>query len=141
MAVEYSGGVVPYVSAGAPVAGGSGLVYVLTEGLAGNGLATKGGTSVAGSVADILKPNGQFIGTVNKGATPEIRTVSPSEFNILKDDLLNGATASGKYAKGEGTWYDLPGGGRVGVRMSDNTGITLDIDIPGYPKGFKVHQQ
>jgi hypothetical protein len=41
MAVEYSGGVVPYVSAGAPVAGGSGLVYVLTE-----GLATKGGTGV-----------------------------------------------------------------------------------------------
>jgi filamentous hemagglutinin len=87
-----------------------------------------------------LKPNGQFIGAVNKGATPNIRTVSSSKFDALKNNLLDGATASGSYAGGKGTWYDLPNGGRVGVRTSDNSGLTLDIDIPGYPQGFKVHQ-
>jgi hypothetical protein len=101
--------------------------------------ATKGIT--VNSVDSILKPNGQFAGTVNKGATPNIRTVSPNEFNTLKNNLLNGATASGTYDSGKGTWYDLPSGGRVGVRTSDNSGMTLDIDILGYPKGFKVHQQ
>ncbi len=45
------------------------------------------------------------------------------------------------YAGGKGVWYDLPSGGRVGIRTSNNSGVTLDIDIPGYPKGFKVHQQ
>lgn len=93
------------------------------------------------SVDDILKPNGGFVGTVTRGATPNIRTVSSGEFNTLKNDLLDGATASSTYAGGKGTWYDLPGGGRVGVRTSINSGVTLDIDIPGYPKGFKVHQQ
>jgi filamentous hemagglutinin len=93
------------------------------------------------NVDDILKPGGQFVGTVHKGATPDIRTVSSSDFDALRIDLLDGATVSGTYAGGKGTWYDLPGGGRVGLRMSDNSGATLDIDIPGYPKGFKVHQQ
>jgi filamentous hemagglutinin len=36
---------------------------------------------------------------------------------------------------------ELPNGGKVGVRVSDKSGVTLDIDIPGYPKGFKVHQE
>lgn len=74
-----------------------------------------GGVAVPKSVDDILKPNGDFIGAVNKGATPNIRTASSSEFNTLKDDLLDGATASGTYAGGKGTRYDLPNGGRVGV--------------------------
>jgi hypothetical protein len=58
MAVEYSGGVVPYVSAGAPVAGGSGLVYVLTEGLAGNGLAAKGGMGAGTEATGYLGRSG-----------------------------------------------------------------------------------
>lgn len=90
---------------------------------------------------DVLKPNGQFVGSVNKGATPNVRTVSKDEFEALMADLLAGASPAGSYAGGKGAWYDLPGGGRVGVRVSDNSGTTLDIDISGYPKGFKVHQQ
>lgn len=97
--------------------------------------------NVPNRVDNILKPNGDFVGTVNKGATPNIRSVSAKDFITLKNNLLNGATASGTYAGGKGTWYDLPSGGRVRVRASDNSGTTLDIDIPGYPKGFKVHQQ
>ncbi|SIT29110.1 hemagglutinin repeat-containing protein [Achromobacter sp. MFA1 R4] len=92
-------------------------------------------------VDDILKPNGEYIGIVDKGATPNIRTVSSHDFEAMKVDLLDGASIAGTYAGGKGTWYDLPTGGRVGVRMSDISGETLDIDIPGYPKGFKVHHQ
>jgi len=105
------------------------------------GSGDQGQTTGQNDVSNILMPDGQFVGTVNQGATPNIRTVPSSEFDTLKDSLLNGATESGTYAGGKGTWYDLPSGGRVGVRTSDNAGPTLDIDIPGYPKGFKVHQQ
>jgi len=33
-----------------------------------------------------------------KGATPNIRTVSATEFDVLKNELLDGATVSGNYA-------------------------------------------
>jgi len=46
-----------------------------------------------------------------------------------------------EYANGKGTWYKLKSGGRVGVRNSQNNGTTLDFDVPGLPKGFKVHQK
>ncbi len=93
------------------------------------------------ATSKLLKPGSEFIGNVEKGATPNIRTISAKEFTTLKDQLLKGATKIGKYASGKGTWYKLKSGGRVGVRSSKNNGTTLDIDIPGLPKGFKVHQQ
>ncbi|WVT77634.1 hypothetical protein QM996_24715 (plasmid) [Sinorhizobium chiapasense] len=100
-----------------------------------------GESAVAKSVGELLSPNGNFVGTVARGATPNIRTVSASEFAELQKGLLNGAKPSGTYAGGRGTWYELPDGGRVGVRVSDKSGVTLDIDVSGFPKGFKVHQQ
>ena len=102
---------------------------------------TWGGTKIVKSVDEILKPGGDFLGTVQKGATPNIRTVSSRDFVTLQGQILNGAKQAGTYSGGKGTWYELPGGGRVGVRTSDKSGTTLDIDIPGYPKDFKVHQQ
>ena len=93
------------------------------------------------SVEDLLRPNGQYVGTVNPGATPNIRTVTSQEFSQLQADLLNGAKPSVQYAGGKGTWYELPGGGRVGVRQSDGSGLTLDINIPGFPRDLKVHQK
>ncbi|MDR3672193.1 MAG: hypothetical protein P4L36_15195 [Holophaga sp.] len=92
-------------------------------------------------VQELLKPGGELIGTIQKGATAEVRTVSSSEFTTLQQELLVGAKPSGTYAGGKGTWYNLPNGGRVGVRSSKESGLTLDIDIPGLPKGLKVHQQ
>ena len=94
-----------------------------------------------GAINDLLKPNGNFIGVVSRGATPEVRTVPSLEFSNLQKQLLNDAKEAGQYAGGKGTWYALQGGGRVGVRISEKSGVTLDIDIPGYPKGFKVHQE
>jgi len=73
--------------------------------------------------------------------TPNIRTISAEEFSELQGQLLAQAKPTGSYAGGNGTWYELQSGGRVGVRTSSNSGVTLDIDIPGLPKGLKVHQQ
>lgn len=93
------------------------------------------------NVDELLMPGNKPIGTVSGGATENIRTVSPQQFSQLQKELLNGAKQSGTYSGGKGTWFELPSGGRVGVRTSSRSGATLDIDIPGYPKGFKVHQQ
>jgi hypothetical protein len=100
-----------------------------------------GGTTYVKTVQELLKPGGEFVGSVRKGATVEIRTVPSSDFSTLQQELLAGAEPSGSYAGGKGIWYNLPSGGRVGVRSSKESGLTLDIDIPGLPKGFKVHQQ
>jgi len=104
-------------------------------------VAQGGGTIHAKTVQELLKPGGEFVGSVRKGAPVEIRTVPSSDFPTLQQELLAGAKPSGTYAGGKGIWYNLANGGRVGVRSSKESGLTLDIDIPGLPKGFKVHQQ
>jgi hypothetical protein len=89
MAVEYSGGVVPYVSAGAPVAGGSGLVYVLTEGLAGNGLVAKGG-AVENAV----------LGSSRTGSATKVDPLH--SFPNMVDNYVGGATKFSIPTKGLG---------------------------------------
>lgn len=107
------------------------------------GAATSAGSinSSTSFVDSLLKPNGQFVGRVEGGATPNIRTVSNQDFSTLQSQLITGAKPVGQYSGGKGTWYDLPSGGRVGVRRSDDFGLTLDVNIPGYPSGFNVHQK
>ncbi len=88
----------------------------------------------------IIRPDGNFVVDAAKGATPNIRTVSPSEFARIKGLVLDGANSAGSYANGKGTWYSLPDGGRIGPRTSDKNGTTLDIDVPGIPRDLKIHQ-
>ncbi|WP_306180344.1 hemagglutinin repeat-containing protein [Rhizobium sp. AN73] len=80
------------------------LTFGIAEKLGQTRPGSAGSNGAAGqavkSIDDILKPHGDFVGTVNKGATPNIRTLSLSEFNTLKNDLLNGATMSRPYAGG-----------------------------------------
>jgi hypothetical protein len=65
---KYGGSALPYVPAGTPVMGGSGLVYALTDGLGGSGLAyaAKVGTGVAkggaaNSIPRIATPYGDAL--------------------------------------------------------------------------------
>jgi len=97
--------------------------------------------SIVKSIDDMLKPGGELIGVVQKGSTPNIRTVSQKTFGELKEGLLSGASRGPKYAGGKGVWYELPNGGRVGVRTSEKSGETLDFNLPGFPRDLKVHQQ
>lgn len=89
---------------------------------------------------EALKPGGKLIGTVRKGATEEIRTVTGQEFNQLRSQLMNMGAKQVEKPGYPGSWYELPSGGGFGVREA-KSGQTLDFDLPGYLKGLKVHQQ
>ncbi|RPD82998.1 hypothetical protein EGK75_13805, partial [Neisseria weixii] len=94
------------------------------------------------SIDHIVKDrNGKFVGNVNKGATENIRTVSQQEFQQIKNNLLKDAKEVGKYSNGRGTWYQLPNGDRFGVRGSSRHGETLDFNVRGLPRDFKIHQK
>lgn len=94
------------------------------------------------SIDHIVKDrNGEFVGNVNKGATENIRTVSQQEFQQIKHNLLKDAKEIGKYSNGRGTWYQLPNGDRFGIRGSNRYGETLDFDVKGLPRDFKIHQK
>ena len=95
-------------------------------------------------VENLIKDrNGNYIGKNVGGATENIRTLSEKDYQALKNDILKNSIPGANYgSKGsKGTWYDLPGGGRVGVRISNNHGETIDFDVPGIPTGFKIHKR
>ena len=94
-------------------------------------------------LADILTPGGQPIGIVNSGATPEIRTVTTQDFAKVQTDLLTGASPIPTAPGYNGTWYQRRDGSIVGIRLSAQSGITIDViqsNVPSIPNGFKVHQ-
>jgi hypothetical protein len=78
-------------------------------------------------------PGGVPIGTT--GSRPSIREVPGGQ--PAADDLFDDLTAGGTPANVPtypGTMYDLPGGGRVGLRPASKSGPpTIDVDIPGIP--------
>ncbi len=104
------------------------------------------GKRVAGALTpnrlaeDLLRPGGNLLGSVAKGATENIRTVSSAEFSNLQSQLMKLGGTQVQKPTYMGVWYELPGGGGFGVRQA-KSGPTLAFDLPGFPKGFKVHQQ
>lgn len=94
------------------------------------------------SPGDVLAPNGQPIGHVEGGATPDIRTVSPGQLDGIINGLKGLGAKQGSKANYPGDWYDLPDGqGGFGVRDSKSAGRTLDVNIPGVPDVTKLHQK
>jgi hypothetical protein len=90
---------------------------------------------------EIIQPGGRLIGDVNKGAGREVRTVSPSEFQTIKDKLLEGAVPVSKPSYAPGTWFRRSDGAEFGIRNSDKNGVTIDIDDPALRPGLKVHRK
>lgn len=42
----------------------------------------------------------------------------------------------------DGAWYKLPhDAGEFGIRYSDKHGQTIDVNIPGYDRHFKIHYE
>lgn len=95
----------------------------------------------AQAVSSVLRPNGQLVDSVVGGATSEVRSVSPAVFGNIRQSLSNlGAVEGGGNAGYRGTWYTLPNGqGGFGVRNA-SSGPTMDFNIPGLPRGLKIHQ-
>ena len=128
----------------------------------GSGKCTRSDTSIAGagagapmppdnedekkneksSIDNIVKDKeGNYIGKVNKGATENIRTVSKQEFDNIRKELLKNSKKVGEYSNGRGTWYELPNGDKFGIRHSSRHGETMDFNVKGLPRDFKIHQK
>ena len=94
------------------------------------------------SIDHIIKnSDGSYVGKVHKGATENIRTVSQQEFQHIKNRLLENTRKMESYSQGEGTWYQRANGDRIGVRNSAEHGETLDFNVKGLLKDFKIHQK
>lgn len=124
-------------------AGGAAGVTGMSSGLGQRAQATAliASDRTAQALTSVLRPNGQLVGNVVGGATPEVRTVSPAAFGNIRQSLSNlGAVEGGGNAGYRGTWYTLPNGqGGFGVRNA-SSGPTMDFNIPGLPRGLKIHQ-
>lgn len=91
---------------------------------------------------DVLAPNGQPVGHVEGGATPDVRTVTPGQMDGIIDGLKGLGAKPGSRPNYPGDWYDLPNNqGGFGVRDSRQSGRTVDVNIPGVPDVTKVHQK
>jgi RHS repeat-associated protein len=106
----------------------------------------EGGGGAGGApptLGSILAPGGQPIGSVNPGASPNIRTVSPSEFQANRFDLLQGAIPTTGPPGYPGVAFERPDGSLIGLRNS-STGSVIDVlrsNDPLILPGFKVHQR
>ena len=94
------------------------------------------------TMADILLPGGKEVGVQDKGAGPGIRTVTPSDFATIKQQLLEGATALPLQSSYTGTWYSRSDGTVFGLRKSSNGDEAIDVRTSNnailFP-GYKVH--
>ena len=88
---------------------------------------------MSASPEDLLMPGGKPIGT--KGTRVSIRELPGGEDEAR--EFFNRLSASGLPAAPStypGVAVDLPGGGRVGLRIVSKSGVTtVDVDIPGIP--------
>ena len=110
--------------------------------LAASALASveSGGVPVRFALRQLLEPNGVAIGTTWRGAGDEIRTVSPEKWDQLLSALKDLGATSKEKSGYKGQWFELPqGAGEFGVRDSDRSGRTLDLNIPG-SSVEKIHQ-
>lgn len=82
---------------------------------------------------DLLMPAGEPIGM--EGSWPAIREIPGGR--TAADDFFRDLTLGGipvSLPGYPGTMFDLPGGGRVGLRPISKSGVpTIDIDIAGIP--------
>jgi hypothetical protein len=92
---------------------------------------------------EILKPSGTEVGTQRQGVGNDIRTTTPSDFEAIERELLNGAKEipASRY---EGKWYQRSDGTVFGIRESATSGRTIDIidgRSSGLRNGYKVHRK
>jgi len=78
------------------------------------------------------------------GDGKDTRTVSSARFEELRRELMDGAQRMGPDPRYNGVIYRRPDGSEIGLRISDDHGLTLDVlrsnDLL-VPKGFRIHQR
>jgi filamentous hemagglutinin len=90
----------------------------------------------------LLGKEGELLGHVEPGAGPAIYTASNEEHRFFESQFIQMHPSSSSKPGYNGTWYRLPHKtGEFGIRESEKHGRTIDFDIPGYPKGLKLHKK
>lgn len=87
-------------------------------------------------------PGGKEIGVRNPGAAAEVRTVSKSELEEIKSQVLSGAAETPSPAAYSGKWYQRLDETIVGVRESKDYGLTVEVvksNNPLLKQGYKAH--
>jgi RHS repeat-associated protein len=94
------------------------------------------------SAAEVLTPDGEPVGNVQGGATPDVRTVKPGELDEVIDGLKGLGAKPASKPNYPGDWFDLPNNqGGFGIRDSKGSGRTVDVKIPDVPDVTKIHQK
>jgi hypothetical protein len=96
----------------------------------------------APSTAEVLAPRGEPVGRV-WSSDPQVRTVTAAEFENIRAELMGGARRFEPDARYDGVCYRRNDGSEIGLRISREHGLTLDVlrsDHPIVWPGFKVHQ-
>jgi hypothetical protein len=94
------------------------------------------------SSENVFLPGGRDLGSRNRGAGKDIRTVEQIEFDELFNGLLRGSRSTPVQSKYSGEWFERPDGLVFGIRISERHGLTIEIirsSNPLLPQGYKVH--
>jgi hypothetical protein len=84
-------------------------------------------------VTDILKPGGRLIGQAGRGSGVRELPGGLQEAQRVFERLRQGGKRI-EDPRYKGTMYELPGGGRVGLRETSVSGPpTIDVNIPDIP--------
>lgn len=96
----------------------------------------------APTTSDVLRA--EVGGSPRPGASQATRTVSPTRFEEIRLELMGGAQRMGPDPRYEGVIYRRSDGSEIGLRISEDHGLTIDVlrsHDPLVPHGFKVHQR
>lgn len=96
----------------------------------------------AATTTDILRA--EVGGSPMPGDGRNTKTVSSARFEELRRELMDGAQRMGPDPRYNGVIYRRPDGSEIGLRISDDHGLTLDVlrsnDLL-IRNGFRIHQR
>jgi hypothetical protein len=96
------------------------------------------------TTAEVLASGGNLRGYQLPGAGAKIRTVSPAEFEDMRVELMAGARQIERTGRYDGVWYRREDGSEIGLRISSDYGLTLEVirsSHPLIPNGLRFHQR
>lgn len=108
------------------------------------GQAGPGPMSEPRSLGDVCVPGGTLIGRRSRGAGNDVTTVSSQQFDQLLRELSSGATERSAPSGYGGLWFQRADGTVIGIRRSEQFGLTIDIvdrgQNPILAPGLRFHR-